>query len=44
MFCNFILKVFCLEDDGEMIFDFCVIYNYLVEKLDYDGLSWEEEN
>ncbi len=38
------LKVPCLEDDGEMIFDSRVIYNYLAEKLDHDGLSWEEEN
>ena len=37
------LKVPCLEDDGEMIFDSRVIYNYLAEKLDHDGLSWEEE-
>jgi glutathione S-transferase len=38
------LKVPCLEDDGEMIFDSRIIYGYLAEKLDYKRLTWEEEN
>ena len=27
-----------------MIFDSRIIYNYLSDKLDHEGLSWEEEN
>ncbi|MEC8749090.1 MAG: glutathione S-transferase family protein [Pseudomonadota bacterium] len=38
------LKVPCLEDDGQMIFDSRIIYSYLADKLDHEGLSWEEEN
>ena len=38
------LKVPCLEDEGQVIFDSRIIYNYLADKLDHDGLSWEEEN
>jgi glutathione S-transferase len=38
------LKVPCLEDDGQMIFDSRIIYNYLADKLDLEGLTWEEEN
>jgi len=38
------LKVPCLEDDGQMLFDSRLIYNYLAEKLDHESLTWEEEN
>lgn len=38
------LKVPCLEDEGEMIFDSRVIHSYLSEKLNLDPLTWEEEN
>lgn len=38
------LKIPCLEDEGQMVFDSRVIYNYLADKLLHDGLSWEEEN
>ncbi|MCQ8848409.1 glutathione S-transferase family protein [Alteromonas stellipolaris] len=38
------LKVPCLEDNGQLIFDSRVIYSYLASKLDHDSLSWEEEN
>lgn len=38
------LKVPCLEDDGQMIFDSRVIHRYLMAKFDYPTLSWDEEN
>lgn len=38
------LKVPCLEDNGQMIFDSRVIYSYLAEKFNYKPLTWEEEN
>ena len=38
------LKVPCLEDDGQMIFDSRVIYSYLLAKLDLPPLSWDQEN
>jgi glutathione S-transferase len=38
------MKVPCLEDDGRMIFDSRIIFNYLSEKLMLNPLTWEEEN
>ncbi|MBU2979501.1 glutathione S-transferase family protein [Alteromonas sp. C1M14] len=38
------LKVPCLEDEGQMIFDSRVIYNYLKAKFDYPSITWDQEN
>lgn len=38
------LRVPCLEDDGQMIYDSRVIYRYLAEKYHYTPLSWDQEN
>ncbi|RDV28970.1 glutathione S-transferase family protein [Alteromonas aestuariivivens] len=38
------LKVPCLEDEGQMIFDSRVIYRYLADKFDFTTLNWEQEN
>lgn len=38
------LKVPCLEDDGQMIFDSRVIHGYLLAKLDLPPLTWDQEN
>ena len=39
-----VLKVPCLEDDGQIIYDSRVIYRYLAEKYKYSALTWDEEN
>lgn len=38
------MKVPCLEDDGQMLFDSRIIYRYLSDKLGHDPLDWEKEN
>ncbi|WP_218354645.1 glutathione S-transferase family protein [Alteromonas lipotrueiana] len=38
------LKVPCLEDDGQILYDSRVIYRYLEEKYKYSALTWNEEN
>lgn len=38
------LKVPCLEDGSEIIFDSRIIYNYLADKYQYEPLTWEAEN
>ncbi|GGW92917.1 glutathione S-transferase family protein [Alteromonas halophila] len=38
------MKVPCLEDDGQMLFDSRIIYRYLGEKLGHTDLNWEQEN
>ena len=38
------LKVPCLEDDGQLIFDSRVIHSYLLAKLGLPPLSWDQEN
>ena len=38
------LKVPCLEDDGQMIFDSRIIYSYLADKLDHEGLLGRRES
>ncbi|MEW9797117.1 glutathione S-transferase family protein [Alteromonas sp. CYL-A6] len=38
------MKIPCLEDDGQMLFDSRIIYRYLADKLSHAPLSWEAEN
>lgn len=38
------LKVPCLEDEGQMVFDSRIIYRYLADKLGHQRLSWDQEN
>lgn len=38
------LKVPCLEDEGQLIFDSRVIHSYLLAKFDLPPLSWDQEN
>lgn len=38
------LKVPCLEDDDQVVFDSRIIYNYIAAKLGFPELSWEQQN
>ena len=38
------LRVPCLEDDEQMVFDSRVIHSYLLAKYDYSPLTWDQEN
>ncbi|WP_137166061.1 glutathione S-transferase family protein [Salinimonas lutimaris] len=38
------MRVPCLDDDGQMIYDSRIIYRYLAEKYRYTPLTWDQEN
>lgn len=38
------LKIPCLDDEGQMIFDSRIIYRYLAQKFGHSPLTWEQEN
>ncbi|QJR80119.1 glutathione S-transferase family protein [Alteromonas pelagimontana] len=41
---NPIMKVPCLDDEGQVIYDSRVIFSYLTAKFDYSALTWDQEN